>query len=376
MLFSQATTLTLAIPLMITFAMFVKMSNGATYAVVPFINRRALGAVSGIVGAGGNAGAVAAGFLVQERRRSIGTRRCSSRARRSPCVSFLAFPITFRPETEAANRSSRPTVGEFDGGGRTGRIAGHRRKTGRSMISRRSTSSIEPARPSSSSATAWSASASASGWSSSTAQREFRIVTFCEEPRAAYDRVGLTSFFAHRDAEKLMLARQEWYAENGVELHLGDRANRIDRQQANRALGPRSGNCVRPRRAGHRIVSVRAAGAGHRQAGRVRLSHDRRLAAHHRICRHVEALRGDRRRTAGTGSRQGGVRPRPGNARRRVCPATDAAPGRRCRFANSGAQDRIARRAGALGQVDQGDSWQWLRRADRIQRRRSRSTST
>ncbi len=58
-----------------------------------------------------------------------------------------------------------------------------------------------------------------------------RIVTFCEEPRSAYDRVGLTSFFAHRDAEKLMLARRNWYAENGVELHLGDRANHIDRQR-------------------------------------------------------------------------------------------------------------------------------------------------
>jgi NAD(P)H-dependent nitrite reductase large subunit len=58
--------------------------------------------------------------------------------------------------------------------------------------------------------------------------RRFRIVTFCEEPRTAYDRVGLTSFFAHRDAEKLMLARREWYAENGVELHLGDRAASID----------------------------------------------------------------------------------------------------------------------------------------------------
>ncbi|MBA3480893.1 MAG: nitrite reductase small subunit NirD [Pirellulales bacterium] len=58
--------------------------------------------------------------------------------------------------------------------------------------------------------------------------RRFRIVTFCEEPRSAYDRVGLTSFFAHRDAEKLMLARQEWYAENGVELHLGDRACTMD----------------------------------------------------------------------------------------------------------------------------------------------------
>jgi nitrite reductase (NADH) large subunit len=62
-------------------------------------------------------------------------------------------------------------------------------------------------------------------------QRQYRIVTFCEEPRAAYDRVGLTSFFAHRDAEKLMLARQNWYAENDVELHLGDRANSIDRKK-------------------------------------------------------------------------------------------------------------------------------------------------
>ena len=60
--------------------------------------------------------------------------------------------------------------------------------------------------------------------------QRYKIVTFCEEPRAAYDRVGLTSFFAHRDAEKLMLARKEWYQEHGVELHLGDRADFIDRE--------------------------------------------------------------------------------------------------------------------------------------------------
>ena len=59
--------------------------------------------------------------------------------------------------------------------------------------------------------------------------RKYRIVTFCEEPRAAYDRVGLTTFFAHRDAEKLMLARMEWYRQVGIEIHLGDRANDIDR---------------------------------------------------------------------------------------------------------------------------------------------------
>jgi len=59
----------------------------------------------------------------------------------------------------------------------------------------------------------------------------YQIVTFCEEPRAAYDRVGLTTFFAHRDAEKLMLARREWYHEQGIDLHLGDRASTIDRKR-------------------------------------------------------------------------------------------------------------------------------------------------
>jgi MFS transporter, NNP family, nitrate/nitrite transporter len=48
--------------------LFVKMSNGANSAVVPFVNKRAIGVVAGIVGAGivgagGNAGAVLAGFL-------------------------------------------------------------------------------------------------------------------------------------------------------------------------------------------------------------------------------------------------------------------------------------------------------------------------
>jgi NAD(P)H-dependent nitrite reductase large subunit/NAD(P)H-dependent nitrite reductase small subunit len=60
---------------------------------------------------------------------------------------------------------------------------------------------------------------------------EFKIVTFCEEPRAAYDRVGLTSFFAHRDAEKLMLAKLDWYQSHGVELHIGDRAEKVDRSK-------------------------------------------------------------------------------------------------------------------------------------------------
>jgi NNP family nitrate/nitrite transporter-like MFS transporter len=61
--FSQARWLPAAIVAMLVTGLFIKMSNGASYAIVPFVNKKALGAVAGIVGAGGNVGAVAAGFL-------------------------------------------------------------------------------------------------------------------------------------------------------------------------------------------------------------------------------------------------------------------------------------------------------------------------
>ncbi len=61
--FSQMSILFAAVTSMIVFSLFVQMSEGATYGVVPFVNKKALGSVAGIVGAGGNAGAVAAGFL-------------------------------------------------------------------------------------------------------------------------------------------------------------------------------------------------------------------------------------------------------------------------------------------------------------------------
>ncbi len=62
-LFSQTHSLGLAIAAMLLFAMFLKMANGTTYAIVPFVNKKAVGVVSGIVGAGGNVGGVLAGFL-------------------------------------------------------------------------------------------------------------------------------------------------------------------------------------------------------------------------------------------------------------------------------------------------------------------------
>lgn len=63
MIFSTMEVLPWAIITMLIFALFLKMSNGATYSVVPFINKKAVGAVSGVVGAGGNVGAVLAGLM-------------------------------------------------------------------------------------------------------------------------------------------------------------------------------------------------------------------------------------------------------------------------------------------------------------------------
>lgn len=62
-LFAQATSLVFAIVSMLSFALFLKMSNGATFGIVPFINKKNVGLVSGIVGAGGNMGGMLFGFL-------------------------------------------------------------------------------------------------------------------------------------------------------------------------------------------------------------------------------------------------------------------------------------------------------------------------
>jgi len=62
--FSSATSLIVGFIFLIGFSLTVQMAEGATFSVVPFINKKAIGSISGIVGAGGNMGAfVAALFL-------------------------------------------------------------------------------------------------------------------------------------------------------------------------------------------------------------------------------------------------------------------------------------------------------------------------
>ncbi len=112
MMFSQTRSLGFAIPMLMGFGLFVKMSNGATYSVTPFINRNALGAVAGIVGAGGNLGAVAAGFLFKS---SIEWSTCLLMLGAAVAsISFLAFGVRFsrEAETDARNEQQAALVGK------------------------------------------------------------------------------------------------------------------------------------------------------------------------------------------------------------------------------------------------------------------------
>ncbi|HEY1076670.1 MAG TPA: NarK family nitrate/nitrite MFS transporter [Fontimonas sp.] len=62
---SMSDSLAVAVTMMLIFGLFTHMACGATYSLVPFIDRSALGGVAGIIGAGGNVGAVAAGFMMK-----------------------------------------------------------------------------------------------------------------------------------------------------------------------------------------------------------------------------------------------------------------------------------------------------------------------
>jgi NNP family nitrate/nitrite transporter-like MFS transporter len=65
--FAHAGSLAFAVVSMLLFALFLKMANGATYGIVPFINKNNIGLVSGIVGAGGNMGGMFFGFLFKSK---------------------------------------------------------------------------------------------------------------------------------------------------------------------------------------------------------------------------------------------------------------------------------------------------------------------
>lgn len=110
--FAQMQTLAVAIGIMLVFSLFVQMAEGATFGVVPFINKQALGAVAGIVGAGGNAGAVAAGFLFRSESLSY-QQGLFYLGLAVIAASLFALAVRFSTETEATEDAAyRQAEGE------------------------------------------------------------------------------------------------------------------------------------------------------------------------------------------------------------------------------------------------------------------------
>ncbi len=59
----------------------------------------------------------------------------------------------------------------------------------------------------------------------------WNLITFCEEPRVAYDRVNLSQYFVDKTAADLTLVKPGFYQEKGIRIHMGDRVVEIDRDQ-------------------------------------------------------------------------------------------------------------------------------------------------
>ena len=66
LIFANTTNLGFAIFILVIFSSFVQAAEGATYGIVPYVDPPATGAIAGIVGAGGNCGAVAFGMGFRE----------------------------------------------------------------------------------------------------------------------------------------------------------------------------------------------------------------------------------------------------------------------------------------------------------------------
>jgi nitrite reductase (NADH) large subunit len=58
---------------------------------------------------------------------------------------------------------------------------------------------------------------------------QYQILTFSEEPRLAYDRVKLSSYFSGSTVDDLMLTSSDYYDEHGVQFIVNDKVTDIDK---------------------------------------------------------------------------------------------------------------------------------------------------
>ncbi|MBE9033393.1 nitrite reductase large subunit [filamentous cyanobacterium LEGE 11480] len=59
----------------------------------------------------------------------------------------------------------------------------------------------------------------------------WNLITFCEEPRVAYDRVSLSRYFMDMTAADLTLVEPGFYQANGIQIYMHDRVVEIDRER-------------------------------------------------------------------------------------------------------------------------------------------------
>ncbi|HET6540564.1 MAG TPA: nitrite reductase large subunit NirB [Chryseolinea sp.] len=60
--------------------------------------------------------------------------------------------------------------------------------------------------------------------------KEHEIIVYGEEPRPAYDRVHLSSYFSGSTADDLLMAPASWYVDNNVELFTGELVTELNRE--------------------------------------------------------------------------------------------------------------------------------------------------
>lgn len=57
----------------------------------------------------------------------------------------------------------------------------------------------------------------------------YQVITFCEEPLAAYDRVHLSDYFSGKSADELSLVELGFFEDNDITIHMADKVESIDR---------------------------------------------------------------------------------------------------------------------------------------------------
>lgn len=102
--FSTTTSFIVGVFLLILFSLTVQMAEGATFSVVPFVNKKAIGSVSGIVGAGGNVGAFLAALLLKSK---------SAVAEKAAIVSSQGLDDSLARASQASAASEAVSNGYF-----------------------------------------------------------------------------------------------------------------------------------------------------------------------------------------------------------------------------------------------------------------------